>query len=169
MIIDKTTGKGCAWSIISRTITQKLIAEGITDNPIFRKQIKSRYRLLWVEKDKDGRVSVMLRKGSELAEEPLWTPSFIDAETWGRGVRRFRSFGRLDRNVENCLLPEMGEYLQSIPDTELLSVTRDFLIAHGVINTPICQRSGNTYYFNENEVYSLDIGRSEERRVGKEC
>lgn len=29
MVIDKATGKGCAWSIASKTITKKLVAEGI--------------------------------------------------------------------------------------------------------------------------------------------
>lgn len=50
----------------------------------------------------------------------------------------------------------MGEYLQNIPDAELISITRDFLIEQGVINSPICQREGGTYYFDENEIYSLD-------------
>ena len=32
MVVDKSTGKGCAWSIASKTITKKLIAENIIDN-----------------------------------------------------------------------------------------------------------------------------------------
>ena len=50
----------------------------------------------------------------------------------------------------------MDEYLKNISDTELVFMTRDFLIQQSVINTPVSQRSGKTYYFNENEVYSLD-------------
>lgn len=50
----------------------------------------------------------------------------------------------------------MGEYLRSISDAELVSITRDFLIENGVINTPVSQRAGKTYYFNEDEIYSLD-------------
>ena len=57
---------------------------------------------------------------------------------------------------EKHLLPQMDEYLQNIPDTELASMTRDLLIEHGVIHSPIAQRAGDTYYFNENEVYTLD-------------
>ncbi len=156
MVIDKSTGKGCAWSIASRTITKKLIAEGIIGKPFARKQTRRRYRLLSAEKFSGGRVYITWWRGSGSADEALWTPSFIEAGIWERGVSRFCPFERLDRNVENYLLPEMGEYLQSIPDAELVSMTRDFLIEHGVINVPISQRKGNTYYFNENEVYSLD-------------
>jgi len=156
MVIDKSTGKGCAWSIASKTITKRLIAEGIIDKPFARKPTRSRYRLLSAEKFSEGQVYVIWRRGSGLADEALWTPSFIEAGIWERGASRFRPLERLDRNVENYLLPEMGEYLQSIPDVEMVSMTRDFLIEHGVINAPISQREGNTYYFDENEVYSLD-------------
>lgn len=41
MLIDKATGKGCAWSIVSKTITKKLIADGIINKAIFRKQRSS--------------------------------------------------------------------------------------------------------------------------------
>jgi len=156
MVIDKSTGKGCAWSIASRTITKRLIAEGIIDKPFARKQIRNRYRLLSAKKFSEGQVYVTWQRGSELADEALWTPSFIEAGIWERGASRSQLSERLDRNIEDYLLPEMGEYLQGIPDAELASMTRDFLIEHGVINTPISQREGNTYYFDENEVYSLD-------------
>lgn len=152
MVIDKATGKGCAWRIASKTITKRLIAEGITDKLFAR----NRYHLLGAEKRKDGQVYVTRWRSNGLADEVLWTPSFIEAGIWERGASRFRSLERLDRNVEKYLLPEMEEYLQSVPDVELVSMTRDFLIEHGVINVPISQREGNTYYFNENEVYSLD-------------
>lgn len=156
MVIDKTTGKGCAWRIASKTITKRLIAEGIMDKPFARKPFKSSYHLLSAEKFSDGQVIITWRHGSGLVDEALWTPSFIEAGIWERGASRFRLLDCLDANVENYLLPEMGEYLQSIPDAELVSMTRDFLIEHGVINVPISQHEGNTYYFNENEVYSLD-------------
>lgn len=48
MVIDKTTGRGCAWSIASKTITKKLIAEGIVDKTIFIKAWKNGYDLLRV-------------------------------------------------------------------------------------------------------------------------
>lgn len=34
MVIDKTTGRGCAWSIVSKTIIRKLIADGIVGKAI---------------------------------------------------------------------------------------------------------------------------------------
>lgn len=155
MVIDKSTGKGCAWSIASKTITQKLIAENILDKPIARKQRRNRYHLLYVV-ESGGEICVTSKRGDDLALEPLWTPSFIDMDIWNQAVGSFQRFTRLDRNVEAYLLPKMDEYLKNIPDTELVSMTRDFLIGHGVMNSPICQRKGNTYYFSENEVYSLD-------------
>lgn len=155
MVIDKTTGRGCALSIASKTITRKLIAEGIVNKPIYRKPCKNRYDMLTVV-EYGERLHVWSRRSGELADKPLWTPSFIDARIWERAVRRFRPCERLDKNIENCLLPEMEEYLQSIPDPELVSMTRDFLIERGVINTPISQRAGKTYYFSEDEIYSFD-------------
>lgn len=155
MVIDKTTGRGCAWSIVSKTIIRKLIADGIVGKAIYRKPRKNRYEVLAVIEFGE-RLHVWPKRDGELVEEPLWTPSFIDAEIWARAVSRFRTCESLDRNVENHLLPEMEEYLQSIPDAELVSITRDFLLECGVIHVPISQRAGNTYYFNENEVYSLD-------------
>ncbi len=55
MVIDKATGKGCAWGIASKTITRKLIAEGITDKQFARKPTRNKYRLLGVEKGKTAR------------------------------------------------------------------------------------------------------------------
>lgn len=155
IVIDKLTGRGCAWSIASKTVTKQLIAEGIVGRAIFRKPCPNKYNHLCVVKYGEE-AHVMLQRGDEMAEEPLWSPSFIDAEIWKQAVSKFHVYTELDRNVEKHLLPEMGEYLQSIPDADLVSMTRDFLIKHGVINKPISQRRGKTYYFNENEVYSLD-------------
>lgn len=152
MIVDKTTGRGCAWSI---TITRKLIADGIVGKTIFRKPHRNSYDLLRVVNCGKNWIYVDLQRGNELTEERLWAPSFIDTGIWERAISKFQA-EKLDGNVVKYLLPEMNEYLQSIPDTELISMTRAFLIEHGVVNKPIRQRSGKTYYFNENEVYSLD-------------
>lgn len=159
MVIDKMTGKGCAWSIVSKTVTKKLVADGIVDQPIYRKlryNSKNRYSLLWVTAYGKSDIYITTLRHEELAEAPLWVPSFIDAGIWAQAVSRFRNNWSLDTNVERYLLPEMEGYLQSISDEELLSITRDFLVEHGVINRPISQRAEKTYFFNENEVYSLD-------------
>lgn len=155
MVIDKSTGKGCAWSIASKTVARRLIADGIIDKPIFRKP-RSNYVSVLTVGYSDNQAYVISPGGDKLAGEPLWTPSFIDPGIWEQAVSRFRIYDRLDRNVEKYLLPKMDEYLQSIPDAELASMIRDFLIEHNVINKPICQRAGKTYYFSENEVYSVD-------------
>lgn len=160
MVIDKTTGRGCALSMASKAITGKLIDEGIVGKTIGKRHrinSKNSYNLLQVaELTREKNVYVISQKDKGLTEEPLWTPSFIEAEIWAQAVSKFSNFERLERNVEKYLLPKMDAYLQSISDAELISLTRDFLIEQGVINTPICQRKGNTYYFSENEIYSLD-------------
>lgn len=159
MVIDKMTGKGCAWSITSKTVVKKLVVEGIIGQPIgrkIRKNSKKGYDLLWVAAYGEDYIYVTPKKYDESAEKRLWAPSFIDAGIWEQVVSRFRNNWSLDANVERYLLPEMEEYLQSITDEELLSITRDFLVEHGVINRPISQRAEKTYFFNENEVYSLD-------------
>lgn len=161
MVIDKTTGRGCALSLLSKTVTEKLIADGIVDKPICRKHRKNRksskirYDLFRVVKYEEH-AYVVSQRSDEPLDEPLWMPSFIDAEVWTQAVREFPSFERLDQSVEKHLLPQMDEYLQGISHTELASLTRDFLIEHGIINKPISQRKGKTYYFNESEVYTLD-------------
>ena len=162
MVIDKTTGRGCALSIVSKTVTRKLIAEGIVGRAIYKKphtKSKTGYVLLRVV-DFQHEEGVYIMSGNEQNEEPtkglLWAPSFVDKEAWERAASQFTNFGRLDQSVEKYLLPEMEEYLQSFSDTELASLTKHFLIEKGVINTPISQRRGKTYYFNEYEVYSLD-------------
>ena len=160
MVIDKTTGRGCALSMASKTITEKLIADGIVGKIIYRKHrihSKTIYDVFQVVRLRNEKnLYVVSRKGGEQAEEPLWSPSFIDAGIWEQAIRRFPNFERLDKIVEKYLLPEMEDYLQSISDAELVSLTRDFLIEHGVINVPIAQRAGNTFYFDQNEIYSLD-------------
>ncbi|MBS5505306.1 MAG: hypothetical protein KHX28_04225 [Oscillospiraceae bacterium] len=156
MVIDRATGKGCAWSIVSKTIAQKLISEGIIGKPLTRVPRKNRYDLVQVISQNGYCISVNSPTADRLAKEPLWAPSFMKPETWRQAVGRFRTHVSLEENVQEFILPEMGEYLQNIPDIDLVSMTKNFLIAHGVINTPISQRAGKTYYFNENEIYSLD-------------
>lgn len=156
MRIDKTTGKGCAWSIASKTVAKKLVAERIVEKTILSIRRGNAFTVLRVVERTEGAAYVIRQRGEKTPEEPLWFPSFIDIKTWKQAVSKFKAYERLDKNVEDFLLPEMEEYLHSIPDTELVSMTREFLIAHGVINTPIRQRLGKTYYFNENEVFTLD-------------
>lgn len=162
MAIDKTTGKGCAWGIAAKTISKelsrKLIDDGIIGRAFCKDPRRTSYDLfLVVDYEKHGPY-VISRRLDELVEDSLWTPTFVDAEKWRKAASRFRPNMSLVRNVEEYLLPEMEEYLQSIPNTELVSMTRDFLIEHRVLNTPISQRAGKTYYFNQNEVYTLDEG-----------
>lgn len=158
MDIDKTTGKGCALSIVAKTITQNLIADGIAGKIIAKKSRHKRDVWLRVIDYGDDWVCIKWDSAHEQADEPIWVPSFIDEGIWTRAVSKFTIAGRLDGNVGEFLLPEMDEYLQSIPDSELISMTRDFLINNGVIDQPIRQRKGNTYYFDQNEIYSLDKG-----------
>jgi hypothetical protein len=40
MVIDKTTGKGCSWSITSKAIAKQQIDGGIVDKSIFRMPCK---------------------------------------------------------------------------------------------------------------------------------
>lgn len=154
MVINKSAGKGCAQSILSKVIAKKLIADGIADKPIDKTTYRSIDSVLRVSNRRD--LYVTLRKAGRPAEGPLWIPSFIDAEIWRQAVRQFKPSETLDRNVEKFLLPKMDEYIEKISDEELASITRDYLLERGVLNTPIAQRKGNTYYFDKNEVYSLD-------------
>lgn len=155
MVIDRTTGKGCAWSIAARTIARRLEADGIVDQVIAKRPYYKSHIFLRVASD--GReLRVYSLGGDNPPEGPLWVPSFLDAGLWQQAAQKFRVYRGLDENILHYLLPEMEDYLQSIPHAELVSMTRDFLIEYGVINQPIRQRGGVTTYFNENAIYSLD-------------
>lgn len=156
MNIDKTTGRGCAWSIVSKIIAEKLNAEGIVGQPLFKNVQGSCYDLIKTINDSGYYVPVKMQAVNIAVGEPLWIPSCIDKKIWERAVCKFRTYTSLQENIEAFILPEMDDYLQSIPDTELIEIVRDFLIENGVINAPIRQRAGKTYYFNDAEIYSLD-------------
>lgn len=158
MVIDKETGRGCALAITSKTIARQLIADGIEGQTLFSRPRKEGFDLILARRDSCGEIYVMVRRNQVLAPEPLWAPSFIDRGTWTRAVSQFQSYASLERNVENFLIPVMDKYLKNIPDAELAAMTKEFLIGQGVIGTPIRQISGDTYYFNETEIYSLDKG-----------
>ena len=171
MAINKTTGKRCAMYITAaKTITEELIAEGILEKPIFRKPRQNYEITLMVSLNKHCiRVSSMM--SDKLAQESLWTPSFIDAEVWKKAVSKFQGGVTLKENVEKHLLPKMTEYLQSIPDTKFAPVIKTLLMERGIVNSPIRQKSGKTYYFNENNIYSLDSESQlfrYEKQIGKQ-
>lgn len=158
MEIDKRTGRGCALSIASKTVARRLVDDGIVGKVIARKFLKYRCDSIRIAAFGTGLedIYVVLRKGGGEAEQPLWTPMFIDPAIWQQAVSQFRPGEKLAESVERNLLPEMDSYLQSLSDSTLVSMVREFLLEHGVINKPIRQCRGITYYFTEDEVYTQD-------------
>ena len=156
--IDKRTGRGCALSIASKTVALRLVDDGIVGKVISRKFLKYRCDSIRIAAFGTGLedIYVVLRKGGGEAEQPLWTPTFIDPAIWQQAASQFWPGERLDRCVEKYLLPEMEDYLQSLSHSALVSMVREFLLDHGVVNKPIRQCRGITYYFTENEVYTQD-------------
>ena len=114
MVIDRTTGKGCALSIAAKTVTRNLIADGIIGKTIAKKERPKRSVWLRVRDYGDDWVCIGGNIAHELTEEPLWVPSFIDEGIWTQAVSKFHIDSRLDENVVEFLLPEMDEYLQNI-------------------------------------------------------
>lgn len=112
MIINKRTGRGCAWSIASKTLARDLITDGILDKEIARKQLKYRCDSIRVAASETGlRDAYVIRlKGKGMTGQPLWTPSFIDTDIWARASSQFHPYVRLAENVEKYLLPEMDDY-----------------------------------------------------------
>ena len=155
MVIDRTTGKGCALSIAAKTVTRNLIADGIIGKTIAKKERPKRSVWLRVRDYGDDWVCIGGNIAHELTEEPLWVPSFIDERIWTQAVSKFHIDSRLDENVVEFLLPEMDEYLQNIPDSELISITRDFLIENGILDQHSAAQ-GEHILFHKSEIYSLD-------------
>lgn len=158
MKIDKRTGRGCALSIASKTVARRLVDDGIVGKVIARKFLKYRCDSIRIAAFGTGLedIYVVLRKGVGATEQPLWTPTFIEPAIWQQAASQFWPGEKLAESVERNLLPEMDDYLQSLSDSTLVSMVREFLLEHGVINMPIRQCRGITYYFTEKEVYTQD-------------
>lgn len=156
---DKTSGRGCAWSIAARNLSGELIADGIIDQPIAREPRKAEDDIV-LRFDKFGYYNRANAKWFEThaKDEPLWQPSVVAPEIWEKAVRAFRPRHDLKYNVEHYLLPEMTDYIESITDHDLMGHVHDYLLEFGVLNCPIRQVGGNTYYFNDEEIYTLDQG-----------
>lgn len=152
MKIDKRTGRGCALSIASKPVARRLVDDGIVGKVITRMFLKFRCESIRIAAFGTGLedIYVVLRKSRGATEQPLWTPTFIDPAIWQQAASQFRPGEKLAESVERYLLPEMDDYLQSLTDSVLVSMVREFLLEQGVINTPIRQCRGITYYFTEN-------------------
>ena len=159
MKIDRSSGRKCAYSIVARYLAKKLVEDGILNNPIARVPRKNDSDIVFRFENTGYYYRAGVKWIAERPEdEPLWTPSFIALETWQKAAKAFQPRHDLKYNVECYLLPEMPEYVQSISDDELIRMIYDFLMEFGVINSPIRQISGNSYYFNDEEIYSMDKG-----------
>lgn len=85
MVIDKSTGRGCALSIASKTISRQLIEDGIIGKPLLRKSRKQGYDLVRIVDKRGYYMNTNRQQVDELAGEPLWVPSFIDPNN-GKGL-----------------------------------------------------------------------------------
>ena len=110
MVIDKSTGRGCALSIASKTISRQLIEDGIIGKPLLRKPRKQGYDLVRIVDKRGYYMNTNRQQVDELVGEPLWVPSFIDSKQWERSVGQFTTLSPLDSNVEKFLLPYMDDY-----------------------------------------------------------
>lgn len=156
---DKSSGRKCAYSIVARNLADKLIEDGILNNPIVRVPRENNTDIVFCFERNGYYYRVSSKWLAERPDdEPLWTPSFIDRETWESAAKAFRPQHDLKYNVEHYLLPVMEGYLSGVTDDELNALVRDFLLHFAVLNSPIRQISGNTFYFNDDEIYTLDKG-----------
>jgi len=165
---DKTSGRGCAWSIAARSLAGELVADGIIDQPIAREPRKAEGDIV-LRFDAFGYYHRANSKwfGMHSDDEPLWQPTIIDPEIWAKAAKAFRPRHDLKYNVEHYLLPEMTDYIESMTDDDLVNRVHEFLLEFGVLNCPIRQVGGNTYFFNDEEIYTLDRGSQNFKYEGK--
>lgn len=156
---DKSSGRGCAWSIAARNLAGELIADGIIDQPIAREPRKAEDDIV-LRFDRFGYYNRANAKWFEnhAKDGPLWQPTIIAPGVWEKASKSFRPRHDLKYNVECYLLPEMTDYIESMTDEDLIVHVHDFLLKSGVLNSPIRQVGGNTYFFNNEEIYTLDQG-----------
>lgn len=154
---DRSSGRKCAYSILARVLAEKLIEDGILNKPIAHIQRDNGSDIILAFERADFFYRVGKRWFNEHPDnEPLWTPSFVDQEIWRKAAKAFQPRHSLTFNVELHLLPEMKEYVSSLTNAELVPLVRDYLMEFGVLNCPIRQTHGSTYYFNNDEIYMID-------------
>lgn len=158
-LTDKTTGRGCARSIAARRLTNELIADGVLNQPIARHRLKDGsdvvFRFDPFERyDRVGSKWLQDRP----VDEPLWVPTIVASGVWEKAAESFLPRHDLKENVECFLLPQMEEYFSAMSEKEIAAMIREFLLEQGIINIPIRQIHGDTYYFNTDEIYTQDKG-----------
>lgn len=126
MLIDKSTGIGCAQSIASKKISRQLISDGIMGQPILRRPRKQAYDLVCLIDRYEYYINANKQKVEELSDVALWTPSFIEPEVWREAVKHFKILSPLDKNVEKFLLPYMDAYLNNLSEADLITLVHDF-------------------------------------------
>ena len=156
---EKASGRACGNSILARNLATKLVEDGILDRPITMQHREGAADIIMYF-SKSG---YFWRGTSKWLEElggeiRLWQPSFIPVEIWEEAVKSFRPRFDLKYNVEYYLLPLMPELENQLTDEKLRILVHDYLIECGVVGRPIRQISGDTYYFNQDEIYTLDKG-----------
>jgi len=156
---DKTTGRGCARSIAARRLANELIADGVLNQPIARRHLKDGNDVVF-RFDPFERYDRVGTKWLENrpADEPLWVPTIVAPDIWAAAAGDFLPRHNLKENVECFLLPRMEEYFSAMSEEDVIAMIREFLLSFGVVNSPIRQIHGDSYYFNEEEIYTLDKG-----------
>lgn len=167
--IDKSSGRKCAYSMAARVLAGKLVEDGILNKPIARKPRKNDTDILFIFNSSAYFIHVGEKWLSERPDnEPLWTPSFIEHEIWEKAAKAFQPRHDLRFNVETHLFPEMKDYIRSLTDEDLVALIRDYLLESDILNCPIRQSGGNTFFFDDAETYTMDKGSTRfpyERRV----
>jgi len=158
-MIDRNSGRGCAWTMAALKLADTLLEDGILNQPIVRKENQKHGDIVCYF-DSSGCYNRASNKwiAGRPENEELWFPSFIEPEIWGTAAASFQLFYDLKYNLEYHLLPKMAEYVHDVSDEELNILLRRYLVDAGIINSPVRQIAGDTYFFNDNEIYTLDKG-----------
>lgn len=154
------SGRRCLRSIVAGIIADKLVEDGILDTPI-RKGTSSTGEKKIYFFSTAGHYHVishisLTEKNRHLAELPIWKPTFIPLDAWNNAVTSFKHCYSIKYNVEHFLLPKISPLIESISGEDLASIARQFLLDEGIIGSPVRQMGGNTYYFNDDEIYCID-------------
>ncbi len=145
--------------ILAFCICEELLGDGIKELPVrceFTNEAISRvyYFNLLSELRSSSSAEIILKA----QENGLYSPSFISVEKWTPAVEAFERNMKLYENVSKHLMPAYADTIAGMTEQEKAAIIVHYLKLNGVMEKPVRQVKGNSYYFDQNEIYRIDKG-----------
>ncbi len=145
--------------ILAFCICEQLLEDGILRLPVkyefTEDEISSVYYFNQLSELRRSKSSDIILKAKT---NGLYTPSFISVEKWNPAVEAFERNIKLFENVSKHLMPAFDDTMAELTEHEKAGIVVHYLKLNGVMEKPVRQVKGNSYYFDQNEIYRIDKG-----------